>query len=89
MKPLKRMAKPDEYTVTIGKSVYKMPDEILKSVLKTASESVPNGVYAAKKGSVVILLNEPNLSRDRFRSLTKDYNKQGFVLLHNRGVARG
>lgn len=86
MNLLKRMAKPDEYTVTIGQSVYTMSDEILKSLLKTASESVQNGVYAAKKGSVVILLNEPNLSRERFRSLTKEYNRKGFVLLHNRGV---
>lgn len=79
----------ETYTVMIRAKAYQMSESMLKGVLDTACKSVQNGVYAAKKGHTIILLNEPNLSRDRFRSLTKDYNKQGFVLLHNRGVAHG
>lgn len=78
-----------QYTVTVGESVYQMSEAILKGVLSVASQSVHNGVYAAKKKDVVILLNEPNLSRERFRRLTKDYNRKGFVLLHNRGASNG
>ena len=73
----------------VGNSVYQMSEGGLKGVLELASKSVQNGVYAAKKKDAVILLNEPNLSRERFRSLTKDYNRKGFVLLHNRGVGNG
>lgn len=83
------MANSKAYTVMVGNSVYQMSEGGLKGVLELASKSVQNGVYAAKKKDVIILLNEPNLSRDRFRSLTKDYNRKGFVLLHNRGVGNG
>lgn len=78
-----------EYTVVIGESARKVSEAVLKGVLAAASQTVQNGVYAAKKKNVIILLNEPNLSRERFRSLTKDFNSKGFVLLHNRGVRNG
>ena len=78
-----------DYTIIIGDSVYNTSEKLLKNVLETASSTVQHGVYAAKKGNVVILLNKPNLSRERFRSLTKEYNRKGFVLLHNRGVSCG
>lgn len=83
------MPKSKEYTVVVGDSAYKMTEGGLKGVLDVARQSVQNGVYAAKKKDVVVLLNEPNLSRERFRALTKDYNRKGFVLLHNRGVSGG
>lgn len=83
------MAKNKEYTVFVQNTVYKMSEGVLKGVLDLARERVQNGVYAAKKANTIILLNEPNLSRERFRSLTKDYNRKGFVLLHNRGVSVG
>lgn len=78
-----------EYTVILGNKAVKLSGKVLENVMNTARDAVQNGVYAAKKGDVIILLNEPNLSRERFRSLTKDYNRKGFVLLHNRGVSVG
>lgn len=78
-----------EYKLIYGEKAVVVPENVLKNVLALARESIQNGVYAAKKADTYIMLNEPNLSRERFRKLTKDYNKQGFVLLHNRGVAHG
>lgn len=75
--------------VMIGDKSYEMSKEVLKAVLDTAKESVPNGVYAAKNNKAVILLNEPNITDERFKELCRDFNKKGFILLHNRGSSDG
>ena len=72
-----------------GEKAVVTPENVAKNVLALARENVKNGVYAAKKGDTYIMMNEPNISRERFRSLAKEFNKHGFVLLHNRGVKHG
>lgn len=74
-------------TVIVGEHAYQMTKEQANGLVDIGRQSVHSGVYAAKKKGVVILLNEQNVSAERFKELCKAYNKDGFVLHHNRGEA--
>lgn len=74
-------------TVIVGERAYQMPREQANGLINIGRQSVQNGVYAAKKKNIVILLNEANVSTERFHELCRLYNNKGFVLLHNRGGA--
>lgn len=79
----------NEVTVYIGDKAYLMSKKAAEVVINTGKTSVKNGVYAAKSKKTVILLNEPNITDERFKELCRTFNKKGFVVLHNRGMNNG
>lgn len=80
MKPTKNK----NVVVYVGEHAYQMTKEQAKGLVNIGRQSVQNGVYAARKNGVIILLNESNVSSERFLELCRLYNKKGFVLFHNR-----
>ena len=69
--------------VIIGQSAYEMNAQQLNRVLKVASNQVPFGIYAVKKGRICELHNDKFDSKEDLLAELEKYTKKGFKVYYN------
>ena len=71
-------------TVVIAKRVYKMGDKQVKALLDLASEKVPMGIYAVRRGvDYYEMRNEPFESRTKLKQARNAYRRAGIKVFCN------
>ena len=71
-------------TVVIAKRVYKMGDKQVKALLDLASEKVPMGIYAVRRGvDYYEMRNEPFDSRTKLKQARNAYRRAGIKVFCN------
>ena len=71
-------------TVVIAKRVYQMTDKQAKALLDLASEKVPMGIYAVRRGvDYYEMRNEPFQSRTKLKQARNDYRRAGIKVYCN------
>lgn len=77
------MIKTSKITVQILSRSYSMSEKSLKKVLEIASEQVPFGIYAVKKGNYCEIRNDKVVSKTQLKQLIRDYKQQGYKAYYN------
>lgn len=69
--------------VKILNRFYEMGQKACDGLLKVASEQVPFGIYAVKKGDYIEMRNDVFKSKTKLREAIRAYKQQGFKVYHN------
>ena len=69
--------------VEINGSVYGMNFKEFKEVLKIASDAIPFGIYAIRKGQLAILLKEKCNNKKELKKAVTEYSGNGFKVYYN------
>ena len=69
-------------TIVIGNRAWQMDEEKAEGLLKIASEKVPQGIYAIRKGDFCELLNKP-MTVTQMKRTRAAYRRQGMKVYCN------
>lgn len=69
--------------VSILGKTYKMSSGEADGLLKIASEAMPFGIYAAKKGNHIQMLNLIPPSRSKLKAEIRGFKQKGFRVYYN------
>ena len=70
-------------TVVIGKRAWKMDQEQVKEILKLASEHVPCGIYAIRKGLDYYEMMNARMTRTQLKKARNAYRREGIKVYCN------
>ncbi|MEE0740782.1 MAG: hypothetical protein U0M21_00610 [Emergencia sp.] len=70
--------------VKVGPNLYKMTEKELKGLLAVASEQIPFGIYAVKKGDYVELVRERCKTITQLKQRIRAYKAEGFGVYANK-----
>lgn len=71
--------------VIIGKKAYKADPKIADELLKIASDSIPFGIYALKKGGKLEMRRDKCKNMTELKRLTRHFKSNGYKVYSNKG----
>lgn len=72
--------------VQVMNKVYKMTNVQADEVLKVAKEQIPFGIYAVKKGNMLIMCRDKASSKTQLKKMIRDYKAKGFTKVYSNGL---